>query len=424
MAGGTLLRGVTLGDGRVVDVVLEGAAIAEVGARSTAGAGDLVHDLAGWVLLPAPAEPHAHLDKALTADLVDNPEGDLMGAIVGWDSVCGGLTVDDFARRARQAALRLLTNGCTAIRSHVNVGGPSGLRAVEALVKVKQELSPLMDLQLVALIGSPTDPFLLRDALDMGVDIVGGCPHLDVDPIGCLDTTVAAAAERGLSVDLHMDETLDPSALWVRDLARLVGPPTTRWAPGVTVSASHCVSHGMQDEATQHAVAEELAVADVAVITLPQTNLFLQGRGVATAQPRGLTGLHALLDAGVTVAGGADNLQDPFNTVGRADPLETAALLVMAGHLSPAQAYDAVTVAARRAMGLPPVTISPGAPAELLAVRAPSLRAAIADAPAERMVFAKGRLVAHTASHRLVTPDAPVAPTARDTAGTSTLMAS
>ena len=392
----TMLRGGTLPDGRVADVLIEGEVVAEVGPSLSTQPDDTVHDMAGWLLLPAPAEPHAHLDKALTADLVDNPEGDLMGAIVGWDSVCGALTVEDFARRARAAALRLLSSGCTAIRSHVNVGGPSGLRAVEALVKVRHELAPIMDVQLVALIGSPTDPGLLREALDMGVDIVGGCPHLDIDPIGCLDTTVGIAAERGLSVDLHMDETLDPAALWVRDLARLVGPPTTRWAPGVTVTASHCVSHGMQDEATQHAVAEELALADVAVVTLPQTNLFLQGRGVATAQPRGLTGLHALLDAGVTVAGGADNLQDPFNTVGRADPLETAALLVMAGHLSPAAAYGAVTAASRRAMGLPPVTLSVGSPAEVLAVRAPGLRAAIADAPGDRMVFARGRLVARS----------------------------
>jgi cytosine deaminase len=158
----------------------------------------------------------------------------------------------------------------------------------------------------------------------------------------------------------------------------------------------------MQDEATQLLVADELAAADVAVVTLPQTNLFLQARGMAEAPPRGLTALAPLLAAGVTVAGGADNLQDPFNTVGRGDPLETAAMLVMAGHLSPDAAYTAVTAGARRALGLPPVGIAPGAPAELLAVRAPSVRAAIADAPADRMVFAKGRLVARTVSERTV----------------------
>lgn len=389
----TLLRGATLADGRVMDVRVVGATIGEVGAGLVAGDGEEVHELAGWLLLPAPAEPHAHLDKALTADLVPNPVGDLRGAITGWDAVCGTFGVDDFRLRARAAALRLLASGCTAVRTHVNVGGPSGFRAVDALVALRDELAPLMELQLVALVGVPTDVGLLGEALDRGIDVVGGCPHLDPDPVGAVDKLVAVAADRGLPIDLHMDETLDPAHLWVRDLARVVGPADHR---SPTVTASHCVSLGMQTEAVQAAVAEALAIADVAVVTLPQTNLFLQARGIATAPPRGLTGLHALLGAGVTVAGGADNLQDPFNTVGRADPLETAALLVMAGHLSAEAAYEAVSAAPRRALGLPAVTLTPGSPAELLAVRAPSVRAAVADAPADRMVFARGRLVART----------------------------
>jgi cytosine deaminase len=414
------LRSATLADGSVVDVWIAGGLVVDVGpslgplpALGSPGAlptepgepsGEEVHDLAGWLLLPAPAEPHAHLDKALTADLVANPAGDLMGAIAGWEAAAAGFSVDDFAGRARTAALRLLASGCTAVRTHVNVGGAAGLRAVEALVAVREELRPIMDLQLVALVGVPTDVALLHDALDRGVDVVGGCPHLDADPVGCIDKTVAVAADRGLAIDLHMDETLARHALWVRHLARVVqagalgDPPAD--AVGSRAAASHCVSLGMQDETTQAVVAAELAAADVAVITLPQTNLFLQARGTTVAPPRGLTALRPLLDAGVTVAGGADNLQDPFNTVGRGDPLETAALLVMAGHLSPTEAYEAVTGAARRAMGLPPVQIAPGAPAELLAVRAPSVRAAVADAPADRMVFAKGRLVARTTSDR------------------------
>jgi cytosine deaminase len=266
-----------------------------------------------------------------------------------------------------------------------------------------------MDLQLVALVGVPTDVGLLHEALVRGIDVVGGCPHLDADPVGCIDKTVAVAADRGLPIDLHMDETLDRQALWVRHLARVVaagglgdraGSHGGEHGPGAT--ASHCVSLGMQDETTQSIVAAEVAAAGVAIVTLPQTNLFLQARGTTMAPPRGLTALRPLLDAGATLAGGADNLQDAFNTVGRGDPLETAALLVMAGHLSPSEAYAAVTTGARRALGLPPVDIAPGAPAELLAVRAPSVRAAVADAPADRMVFAKGRLVARTVSERTI----------------------
>jgi cytosine deaminase len=406
---GVLLAGATLPDGTVADVRLAGGTIAAVAPPGSLaplpgaggdGHGDdpgAVHDLRGWLLLPAPAEPHAHLDKALTADLVPNPGGDLLGAIDGWDAFVPTLPVEDIAARARAAALRLLGAGCTAVRSHVNVGRSAGLRAVEALVAVRAELSAVMDLQLVALVGVPTDPGVLRDALDMGVDVVGGCPHLDPDPVGCIDATVAAAADRGLALDLHMDETLDGDVLWVRDLARAVA------GSGIpSVTASHCVSLGMHEAATQAMVAGELAAAGVHVVTLPQTNLFLQARGVDRATPRGLTPIRALLDAGVTVAGGADNLQDPFNTVGRADPFETAALLVMAGHLGPEAAYAAVSAAPRRALGLPAVTLAPGSPADLLAVRAPSVRAAIADAPGDRLVFSRGRLVARAVVDRSV----------------------
>lgn len=387
----TLLRQAQLADGSVLDVRLAGGVIAAVGAALTPAADEEVHDLDGWLLLPAPAEPHAHLDKALTADLVANPTGDLLGAVTGWLAACADFTVNDIAGRARVALIRLLASGCTAVRSHVNVGSITGLCAVEAMVRVRAEVAHLMDLQLVALISSPTDPGILREALDMGIDVVGGCPHLDADPLGCIDTTVGMAAERGLPVDLHTDETLEVGTLFVRDIARAV---SGAGLPGVT--ASHCVSLGMQDTATQAKVADELAEAGVAVVTLPQTNLFLQGRGTTTATPRGLTAVRSLLDAGVTVAGGADNLQDPFITVGRADPLETAALLVMVGHLTPVEAYALVTDGARATMGLAPVRIEPGAPAELLAVRAPSVRVAVADAPAARLVFAKGRLVART----------------------------
>ena len=134
----------------------------------------------------------------------------------------------------------------------------------------------------------------------------------------------------------------------------------------------------------------------MSVITLPQTNLFLQSREIRTSAPRGLTAIAALLDAGVTVAGGADNLQDPFNTVGRADPMETAALLVMAGHLPPSLAYDLVSNESRRAMGLGTVGLFVGSPAEFVAIDAPTIRAAVAMAPAERRVFHEGRLVAST----------------------------
>jgi cytosine deaminase len=110
--------------------------------------------------------------------------------------------------------------------------------------------------------------------------------------------------------------------------------------------------------------------------------------------------VRTLLDAGVVVAAGGDNVQDPFNTVGRGDPLEIASLLVSAAHLGPEEAYRLVSTSARALMGLPEVRVEPGYPAELLAIRAESVLEAVAMASPERVVIHQGRVVARTTVQR------------------------
>ncbi len=350
----------------------------------------------GYLVLPAPAEPHAHLDKALTADRVANPDGDLGGAIRAWIAHRPSITHADFVERATRAALMGLANGTTSIRTHVDIGSDAGPTAVDALIEVRSALAGRVDLQLVGLIGLPTsgragagNRAALLAALDRGLDVVGGAPHIDDDPRAATDWLVEIAAERGLPIDLHTDENLRLDSLDLEYLAELViesGFPHP-------VVAGHCVSLGMQPLDVQRRVADKVAAAGIGVVALPQTNLFLQSRGDRTAPPRGLTALATLAEAGVTVAAGGDNLQDPFCLVGRADPLETAALLVMAAHLTPEQAYDAVSSAARSVMGLGPSD-------DLLAIRAGSLREAIASAPQDRVVVRGGVVVSSTATVR------------------------
>jgi len=161
-----------------------------------------------------------------------------------------------------------------------------------------------------------------------------------------------------------------------------------------SVAASHCVSLGMQGPKVQREVSALVAEAGISVFALPQTNLFLQSRGVPTAPARGLTAIDPLLDAGVWVGAGGDNVQDPFNLMGRADPLETAALMVMVGHCRPEVAYNMVSNVPRQAMGLKPVNFEPGDPADFVAIDASSVREAIATAPRSRMTFRGGTLVA------------------------------
>ena len=162
----------------------------------------------------------------------------------------------------------------------------------------------------------------------------------------------------------------------------------------VPVSAGHCVRLGTLEPAALDEVIAAVLASDIGIISLPITNLYLQGWEHPVSTPRGLTALRQLLDAGVRVGAGADNVRDPFNPVGRSDALETASLLVTAGHLSLTEAYDAVRDGARSVMNLPRAGVRVGARAELLAVRGSRLSDVIANASADRYVIHSGSLVA------------------------------
>ena len=384
-----------LPDGANVDVTVAAGVVTAIDPAGTHPA-DL--DLEGRLLVGAFGEPHAHLDKAFLADHVPNPAGDLVGAVDAIVAAWPRFSTKNIADRAETAARRLVASGTTAIRSHGDVRTGNESKSIQALLEVKERVAHLCDLQVATLAMPVTGPDgaegrrLLDRALALGSDVVGGCPHLDDDPLDAIDHTLDAAAEYGRPVDLHFDEVLDVSVQHLPELARRV---IARGLEG-KVTASHCVSHGLLPPDEQREIARALADARVAVVTNPRTNLFLQSRGIEQAPPRGLTGVRALLDEGVTVAGGADNVQDPFYVVGRSDPLETATFLISAAHLTVDEAFDLVGPAVRRVMTMPEAGVVVGAPAELVAIRAGSVREAIADQPSDRMVFHRGELVART----------------------------
>ena len=395
----TLLREVTLADGGRADVRLAGGLVAEVerDGRLDALPGEEALELDGYVLLPALVEPHTHLDKALTAARFGREFTELLAAIGAWHDYRRTLGVEDIAERGTRAALLALAHGATAIRTHADVGEGIGLRSVEALVQVRDALRELIDIQVVALTYPLTGRLgasnrsLLREALAMGADVAGGAPHVDPDPAGHVEVVLQEAAAAGRPVDLHADENMRDDSV---DLVELIA----RVADGFpyAAAASHCVSLGLQSPELQAQRAAAAADAGVAVVSCPIANLYLQGRDRPTATPRGLTALPALLAAGVTVAGGGDNLQDCFIPVGRADPLLTAQYLVVGGQLTPGTALELVSRSARAVMGLPPVEVAKGFPADLVALRATSAAEAVATAAPERVVFRRGERVRRT----------------------------
>ena len=328
--------------------------------------------------------------------------GDLHHAIEQWKLISESADDADYYRRARAAALELLGNGVTAIRSHCNLNdGAEPFVGLNALIRVRDELAPLMDIE-IAVLPAPWSPTQdIAGAMELGADIIGGCPHLAEDPEAELERLVDLAHRFGVGIDIHADEQLTPTMLSVRSLARhAISSPFAG-----TVTAGHCVSLGVLEEPTLTQVVTELATARVGVVTLPITNLYLQGWEHPVATPRGLTAVRALLDAGVTLAAGGDNIRDPFNPVGRADPLETATLLVVAGHLTMQEAVTAVTAGGRAVMGLPAAGPFVGGAADLLLCKGSSLGDVVARGPRDRVVLHGGRIVSASVS-RTVTAGA------------------
>lgn len=370
--------------------------VVEVGANLIQVASEQSIDAQGALATSALAEPHAHLDKAFLAERIHNPSGDLMGAINAMESGRHLITVADTIERAERAVRLMAANGVTAIRTHVDVTELNSLDSVEALVEVRNRTKDIVDVQICALLGWPlsgdagkSNRELGRRAIEMGADILGGCPHLDADPHGANDELLKLAGELNCDLDLHTDEHADADRISVEHLAdRII---LTGFKNSVT--ASHCVSLGMQSAATQKRIGEKMLAANIAVVALPHTNLFLQGRDQPTAPPRGLTAVAALRNAGVQVAIGADNLQDPFNPIGRGDPLESAGLAILSAHLLPNEAFESVSSIARRVLGLARSGPSVGQIADLMLTRASSIREAIANTPPRILVVRKGLIV-------------------------------
>lgn len=360
-------------------------------------------DLRGYLLMTAPAEPHAHLDKALSWDALQPRLGDLHDAIDTWRE--GSLNFDEesFRQRARVAALALLSSGTTAVRTHVDIlVGDDPLRGIRAVDAVRRELRAVMDIEIVALIKPYSGAELLAAALDAGADLVGGSPHNAPDPHAELDRLLGVAEDRGVGTDLHTDEFLVGEHHTIADYAKRAG----RWPAHRNRTASHCTRLGTMTVAELEDLLPRIADAGIGVVTNPITNLYLQGRGMPAATPRGITAIAALRKAGIAVAAGADNVRDPFNPLGRSDALETAMLTVIAGHVHPDDALAMVTDDARAVLDLPAAGPTVGARAELLAVHGTSVTDVIATAPADRVVVHDGAVVARSETRKWTALDA------------------
>ena len=315
-----LVNNASLPDGRTgMSVAVQDGRIVEVSPGLNAPAHEVI-DAQGFLLSPPFVDAHFHMDATLSYGLPRvNESGTLLEGIAVWGELKPTLTADAIIERALAYCDWAVAKGLLAIRSHVDTSDPS-LLPVEALLEVKRRVAPYLELQLVAF---PQDGVLrakggmenLKRALDMGVDVVGGIPHFErtmADGAASVRLLCELAAERGLPVDMHCDESDDPLSRHIETLAF----ETQRLGLQGRVNGSHCTSMHSMDNYYVSKLLPLIAESGVSVIANPLINITLQGRHDSYPKRRGMTRVPELMAAGVNVAFGHDCVMDPWYGLG------------------------------------------------------------------------------------------------------------
>ncbi|MCA1490681.1 amidohydrolase family protein [Ensifer sp. NBAIM29] len=398
------IRNANLPDGRSgVDIGIEGGRIADVAATIEAAAREEI-DATGRLVSPPFVDPHFHMDATLSLGLPRlNRSGTLLEGIALWGELRPTLTREAVVERALSYCDLAVAQGLLHIRSHVDTSDPR-LVTVEALLEVRDRVAPYIDLQLVAFpqdgyYRSPGAVEALNRALDMGVDVVGGIPHFErtmSDGAASVEALCRIAAERGLPVDMHCDETDDPMSRHIETLAK----ETIRFGLQGRVAGSHLTSMHSMDNYYVSKLIPLMAEAAINVVPNPLINIMLQGRHDTYPKRRGLTRVRELMEAGLNVSFGHDCVMDPWYSMGSADMLEVGHMAIhvaqMAGIEDRRKIFDALTVNSARTMGIEGYGLDRGCNADLIILEARDPLEALRLKPSRLAVIRRGKIIART----------------------------
>ncbi|MAT88134.1 MAG: cytosine deaminase [Aestuariivita sp.] len=400
-----ILKNAALPNGkRNMDIACREGKIFAVEPDITAQAGETL-DAKGWLVAPPFVDPHFHMDATLSLGIPRmNTSGTLLEGIGLWGELKPIQTIEDIVERALRYCDLAVSMGIGAIRSHVDTCDDD-LRGVQALLHVREVVKDYLDLQLVAfpqdgVLRDPTALENTRRALDMGVDVVGGIPHFErtmnegADSVRIL---CEIAAERGLMVDMHCDESDDPMSRHIEKLAY----ETQRLGLQGRVSGSHLTSMHSMDNYYVSKLIPLLVEAGVNVIPNPLINIMLQGRHDVYPKRRGQTRVRELRDAGINVGFGSDCVMDPWYSLGRADMLDVAFMGLHVGQLSSREdmvwCFDAVTKNSAQIMGIEGYGLNPGCSANFNLLQARDSIEAIRLRAHRLAVVRKGYVIAKNA---------------------------
>ena len=400
-----IVRNANLPDGRIgLDIAIRGGKIAEVAPKIAATAGEEI-DASGCLVTPPFVDPHFHMDATLSLGLPRmNRSGTLLEGIALWGELRPTLTHEALVERALRYCDLAVSQGLLAIRTHVDTSDPR-LVTVEAMIDVRERVKPYIDLQLVAF---PQDGYYrakdgvaaLNCAVDLGVDVVGGIPHFErtmEDGRLSVEALCRLAADKGLPVDMHCDETDDPMSRHIETLTA----ETVRHGLQGRVAGSHLTSMHSMDNYYVSKLIPLIAEAEINVIPNPLINIMLQGRHDTYPKRRGMTRVREMMAAGLNVSFGHDCVMDPWYSMGSGDMLEVGHMAVhvaqMAGMDEKTAIFNALTVNSAKTMGLQGYGLEKGCNADLVVLQARDPAEALRLKPVRLAVIKRGRVIARTA---------------------------
>lgn len=366
--------------------------------------GDEVLDAQGGLALPPFIEPHIHLDTTQTAGEPSwNISGTLFEGIERWAERKAMLTHEDVKQRAWITLKWQIANGIQHVRTHVDVSDPT-LTALKAMLEVKQEVAPWVDLQIVAfpqegIISYPNGEALLEEALKLGADVVGAIPHFEFTReygVESLHKTFALAQKYHRMVDVHCDEIDDEQSRFVETVAALA----LRENMGARVTASHTTAMHSYNGAYTSRLFRLLKMSGINFVANPLVNIHLQGRFDTYPKRRGITRVKEMLEAGINVCFGHDDVFDPWYPMGTGNMLQ---VLQMGLHVCQLMGYEQIndglkliTNYSAKTMNLQEYGIKSGHDANLIILPAESGFDAVRRQVPVRYSIRQGRVIAET----------------------------
>jgi cytosine deaminase len=369
----SVLCDIALEGSRIASVVISTQSRALLPPPGSAASGDAV-DLDGAMVFPGFVDAHVHLDKAHTWDRAPNRSGTFREALETLSRDKENWTRQDLTRRAGFSLHSAWEHGTRVVRTHVDTWLPWGEANHAAMQELREAWRGRITLQTVPLTGianyAGSEGDAVADlALKYGACALGGWSPLSAGLPAQLDRLLAIARDRGIGIDLHVDENGDPG----EEVLRAVAEAVVRNHFGNPVVCGHCCSLAVQATERQRSTIALVKEAGVRVVSLPLCNLYLQDRRGTefprTPRWRGITLIQDLLDAGVPVACASDNVRDAFHAYGDFDAAEVYIQSVRLAHLDSqlSRSVGLVTTTAAEIVGLPNLgRVARGAPAQLV----------------------------------------------------------